>query len=562
MTKNISISSTVLLPMELEGFQKCEANYVPLSPVSFLERAAFVYEKASSVIYGDVTYTWKETYNRCIKLASALSILGVNHGQVVAALAPNVPALYELHFGVPIVGAILSALNTGLDPLTLAITLQQLQPKIIFVHHQHIQTVLEAFRVLSPEKPATPPPRLVLINGKHSATVPSNTLCYNDLLSLGKPDFKIINPNDECDPISINFTSGSTGKPKGAIYSHRAAYLNSLAVIFRYDMRKRPVFLWTVDMFRCNGWCFPWVVAALGGTNICIKEVTAEIIFDSIVIHKVTHLCGSPTILDKIASSITKEQQPIPSPVDLIVAGPLPPSDTILKIESLGFNIHHGYGMTEALGPMTHTSLRTRNEKDNENITCREGTHNILMENVDVKDPETMISVPFDGKTIGEVVFRGNVMMSGYLKNMEGTQKAFKGGWYRTGDLGVRNPNGDIVMKDRVLDSIVSEGDIVSTLEIEQVIKNHPFIKEVAVVGKPNHIVGQSPSAFVTLKDGCSLSSNDIIKFCEEELLPRNMIPIDVVFGILPKNSTGKILKYVLREKAKAIEAITLMNGH
>lgn len=315
-------------------------------------------------------------------------------------------------------------------------------------------------------------------------------------------------------------------------------------------------------MFRCNGWCFPWVVAALGGTNICIKEVTAEIIFDSIVIHKVTHLCGSPTILDKIASSITKEQQPIPSPVDLIVAGPLPPSDTILKIESLGFNIHHGYGMTEALGPMTHTSLRTRNEKDNENITCREGTHNILMENVDVKDPETMISVPFDGKTIGEVVFRGNVMMSGYLKNMEGTQKAFKGGWYRTGDLGVRNPNGDIVMKDRVLDSIVSEGDIVSTLEIEQVIKNHPFIKEVAVVGKPNHIVGQSPSAFVTLKDGCSLSSNDIIKFCEEELLPRNMIPIDVVFGILPKNSTGKILKYVLREKAKAIEAITLMNGH
>ncbi|KAI3699311.1 hypothetical protein L2E82_43543 [Cichorium intybus] len=558
MTKNIHL----LLPMELEGFYQCEANYVPLSPISFLERAAFVYENTTSIIYGDITYTWKETRNKCLQLASALSILGINRGQVVAAMAPNVPALYELHFGVPMAGAILSALNTSLDPPTLADTLQQLEPKIIFLHYQHIQTVLEAFQLLSPEKQA--PPRLVLISERNSSTVPSNTLYYNDLLSLAKPDFKIIYPNDECDPIAINFTSGSTGKPKGAIYSHRAAYLNSLAVIFRYDMRKMPVFLWTVDMFRCNGWCFPWAVAALGGTNICIAEVTSKVIFDSILIHNVTHLCGPPTILDKMASSKTSIQCQIPSVVDIIVAGPLPPKEVISKVQSFGFNIHHGYGMTEALGPMTHRPLRTRNKKDNENmIRCREGTHNILMEDVDVKDPKTMMSVPLDGKTIGEVVFRGNVVMSGYLKNLEGTQKAFKGGWYRTGDLGIRNPNGDIVMKDRALDSIVCEGETVSTIEIERVIRSHPFVEEVAVVGKHDHVVGQTPCAFVTLKDHCSLSSNDIIKFCEEEMLPRNMIPINVNFGFLPKNSTGKVQKFVLREKTKAIEGGGIcINGH
>ncbi|KAL4569081.1 hypothetical protein LXL04_024708 [Taraxacum kok-saghyz] len=554
-------SAHLLLPMELESYRQCGANYVPLSPISFLQRAAFVYEQAPSIIYGDVAYTWKETHDRCLRLASALSVLGVNIGQVVVALGPNVPALYELHFGVPMAGAILSALNTSLDSPSLAITLQQLEPKIIFLHHQHLQTVLEAFRLLPPEESA--PPRLVLITKKNSTTFPPNTLHYNDLLSLGNPDFKIITPNNECDPISINFTSGSTGRPKGAIYSHRAAYLNSLAVIFQYDMRKRPVFLWTVDMFRCNGWCFPWAVAALGGTNICIEEVTSEVIFDSIVIHKVTHLCGPPTILEMIASSNANKQPIISSSVDVIVAGVLPPLEILSKVERFGFKIHHGYGMTEALGPMTHRSIRTSNEKDNDHnnmIRCREGTHNILMEDVDVKDPETMKSVPLDGKTIGEVVFRGNVVMSGYLKNLERTEMAFKGGWYRTGDLGVRNHNGDIVIKDRVIDSIVYKGEIVSTIEIEQVIRSHPLVKEVAVVGKHDHVLGQSPCAFVTLKDDCCLSSKDIIKFCEDELLPPNMIPTHVIFGILPKNSTGKVMKFVLRENAKNIEGNT--NGH
>lgn len=480
-------------------------------------------------------------------------------------MAPNIPALYELQFGVPMAGAILSAFNTRLDPPTLAIKLHQLEPKLIFVDHQFVQTVLEAFSLQSPEKPA---PRLVLIGGKNCTAASSNALNYDDLLSLGEPDFKIIHPNDECDPISISFTSGSTGKPKGVVYSHRSAYLNSLAVILRYDMRKMPVFLWTVDMFRCNGWCFPWVVAALGGTNVCLREATAEAIFHSIVIHKVTHLCGSPIILDKIANSKSTQQRaiPIPAKVDVIVAGPLPPSEIISKVESFGFEIHHGYGMTEALGPMTDRSLRICGEKDSGDderlrIKCREGTHNILMEDVDVKDSDTMISVPSDGKTIGEVVFRGNLVMLGYFKDLERTKTAFKDGWYKTGDLGIRNPNGDIVMKDRALDSIITKGEIVSTMDIEQVIKSHPFVTEVAVVGKPDKIAGEIPSAFLTLKDDCFLSSNDIIKFCEEKLLPRSMVPINVSFGNLPVNSTGKILKYVLREKVKAIEGISCTDG-
>ncbi|KVI02991.1 AMP-binding, conserved site-containing protein, partial [Cynara cardunculus var. scolymus] len=534
----------IFLDMEMEGLYQCEANYVPLTPISFLERASFVYGKSPSVIYGDIVYTWNETRDRCVKLASALSLLGINRGEVVAALAPNIPALYELQFGVPMAGAVLSALNTRLDPSTLTAILQLLEPKIIFVDHQFIQIVLEAFNLMSSGKPA--PPRLVLIGGKNCAIVPSNTLDYDDLLSLGKPDFKIIHPNDECDPISINFTSGSTGKPKGVVYSHRATYLNSLAVIFRYDMRKMPVFLWTVDMFRCNGWCFPWAVAALGGTNVCLRETTSEVIFHSIVIHKVTHLCGAPILLDKIANSKSSEQRPIPTRVDVIVAGPLPPSEIISKVESFGFDIHHGYGMTEALGPMTDRTLRTNDDDNDERvrIKCREGTHSILMEDVDVKDTKTMISVPSDGKTIGEVVFRGNVVMLGYLKNLQGTQKAFNGGWYRTGDLGIRNPNGDIIMKDRASDSITTKGEIVSTIDIEHVIKSHPFVMEVAVVGKADKIVGEIPSAFVTLKEDCFLSSNDIIKFCEEKLLPRSMVPINVSFGKLPVNSTGKILKY------------------
>ncbi|KAK9064973.1 hypothetical protein SSX86_016356 [Deinandra increscens subsp. villosa] len=539
----------------MDGFYQCEANYVPLTPISFLERAAFVYEKSPSIIYDDITYTWKETRNRCVKLASALSIIGVKSKHVVATFAPNVPAHYELQFAVPMAGAIISSLNTSLDPPTLATTLQQLEPKVIFVDHQYIQIVTEAFKLLSP----TPFCLVVLIGGKNYTDVTPDTLDYDDLLSLGKSDFKIIHPNDECDPISVNFTSGSTGKAKGVIYSHRSTYLNSLAVIFRYDMKKMPVFLWTVDMFRCNGWCFPWVMAALGGTNVCLREVKAEGIFKSIVTHKVTHLCGPPSILEKIADLNNNKQGAITTRVDVIVAGPLPPLEVILKVEKFGFDIHHGYGMSEALGPMTDRSLRTSDEKEYHNnelakIRCREGTHNILMEDVDVKDPDTMTSVPSDGKTIGEVMFRGNVVMLGYLKNLEGTQKAFKGGWYRTGDLGIRNPDGDIVMKDRASDSINIEGEIVSTIEIERVIRSHSFVKEVAVVGKSNNdVIGETPCAFVTLKNDCCLRSNDIIKICEDNLLPRIMIPVNVSFGDLPVNSTGKVLKFVLREKAKTI---------
>ncbi|KAF5762482.1 putative AMP-dependent synthetase/ligase, AMP-binding, AMP-binding enzyme domain-containing protein [Helianthus annuus] len=564
--KNIQLLLLILILME--GYSKCEANFVPLSPISFLERAAFVYAKSVSIIYNDVTYTWKETYDRCVKLASALSIIGVTPGKVVATFAPNTPAQYELQFGVPMAGAILCSLNTSLDPPTLATTLQQLEAKVIFVDHQYIHSVSEAIKILSHEKTALASPSVVLIDERNHTIVPSKTLDYEELLSSGKSDFNIIHPNDECDPISINFTSGSTGKPKGAVYSHRSAYLNSLSVIFRYDIKKMPVFLWTVDMFRCNGWCFPWAVAALGGTNVCLREVTAKVIFNSIMIHKVTHLCGPPTILDKIASSKADEQRVIPTRVDVIVAGPLPSLEIILKVEKFGFDIHHGYGMTEALGPMTDRSLTTSNPQENDKdieiqkIRCREGTHNILTQDVDVKDPETMISVPSDGNTIGEIMFKGNIVMLGYFNNMEKTQKVFKGGWYMTGDLGVRNPNGDIEMKDRKLDSIITNGEIVSTIEIERVIRTHPFVKEVAVVGKPDNALGETPCAFVTLKGECTLTGCAIIEFCQEKSLPRNMIPRNVCFEVLPMNSTGKVLKFLLRQKAKTTGSILCGNGY
>ncbi|KAK7826446.1 putative acyl-activating enzyme 1 [Quercus suber] len=498
----------------MEGVIQCSANFVPLTPIGFLDRAAIVYGDEVSMVYGTEKTTWGETHERCIKLASALVQLGISRGDIVAAFAPNVPALYELHFGVPMAGAVISALNTKLDSTMLALLLEQLEAKIIFAYHEFLEVVLGALNIIS-EREGKPPPLVLIAEcDKKSFSIveatPPGSLDYNDLLAMGQADFEIIRPKNECDPISVNYTSGSTGIPKGAIYSHRAAYLNSIATIFRINVREKLVFLWTVDMFRCNGWCFPWAVAALGGSNICLR-------------------------------------------MEIIVAGPLPPPQVVTKVIELGFNVSHGYGMTEALGPAIVTpctpELQYSSTLDEQAKTKRlEGLHNLIMDGVDVKDPSTMKSIAHDGKTIGEVMFKGNTMMLGYFKKPKVTQEAFRGGWYRTGDLAIRHQDGFIEMKDRAKDMIIcGGGEIVSSLEVEVVLLSHPKVFEAAVVGT------NKPCAFVKLKEGCdNCVPEEIIEFCGERL-PKYMVPHSVVFGDLPVNSTGKIQKFVLREKAKTM---------
>ncbi|KAL8103004.1 butanoate--CoA ligase AAE1-like [Apium graveolens] len=531
---------------------QCSANNVmkPLSPISFLEQAALVHAQRVSIIYHNTKFLWTETLQRCLKIASALSILGVHRGDVVAAVAPNIPALYELHFAVPMSGGVLSALNTKLDTTMLASILKQLEAKVIFVDYEFVEVVHAALKTLSLAQ--TKLPILIFIPESDQEVscienLHDGSLTYSSLLVMGQNDFQVVRPEDETDPISVNYTSGSTGKPKGVIYSHRAAYLNALAAIFRFEIKKFPVFLWTVDMFRCNGWCLPWAMAALGGTNICIRNVTTEVIFDAIDHYRITHLCGAPLILNKIAKVPTNYRRKDDYKVEAVVAGALPPVEILSRVLELGFNIMYGYGMTEALGPVIVNKLcNAELSMSTKSIKFTQG----ILEEVDVKDSLSMKSIPADGRTIGEVMFRSNAMMSGYLGNLEKTRKAFEDGWYRTGDLGTRLPDGCIQVKDRAVDVIKYRNEIISTLEIEAVLTSHPMVLEAAVVARPDNVNGETPCAFVKLREECDhdVNGDGIIKFCRE-LLPLHMVPQMVFSDDLPVNSTGKIQKFVLREK-------------
>ncbi|PSS17166.1 Acyl-activating enzyme 1, peroxisomal like [Actinidia chinensis var. chinensis] len=549
----------------MEGTIGCSANYVPLSPISFLQRSAIVYRDTPSLVYGNLCFTWKDTLHRCTSLASALTHLGISRGDVVAALAPNIPALYELHFGVPMAGAVLCTLNIRHDSKMVSVLLKHSEAKIMFVDYQFLDVGRGAIEILS--KTSTNLPQLVLIlESDKSSPTASNTvstngnLDYERLLAMGQPDFEIKWPNDEWDPISLNYTSGTTSSPKGVIYSHRGAYLNSLAAVLLNEMPSMPIYLWTVPMFHCNGWCLTWAVAAQGGTNVCLRTISAKGIFDCISQNKVTHMGGAPTILNMIVNAPAGDRKPLPGKVAVMTGGAPPPPQVLFKMEELGFDVTHSYGLTETYGPGTVCTWKPEWDslppEAQAKIKARQGLHHLGMEEVDIKDPVTMKSVPPDAKTMGEVMFRGNTVMNGYLKDSKATQDAFKGGWFRSGDLGVKHPDGYIELKDRSKDIIISGGENISTIEVESMLFSHPAVLEAAVVGRPDDHWGETPCAFVKLKDGCNASADEIIKYCRDHL-PHYMAPRTVVFDDLPKTSTGKTQKFVLREKAKAMGSLT-----
>ncbi|CAN4083552.1 unnamed protein product [Withania somnifera] len=526
----------------MEGPMRCSANYFPMTPISFLDRAAKVFRDRTSVVYGSsVRLTWEETHHRCLKLASALSQLGISRGDVVATLAPNVPAMQELHFAVPMAGAVLCTLNTRHDSAMVSVLLRHSEAKIIFVDQQLFEVAQGALDLLADAKTK---PLLILIPDPENFPPPAAALNvheYETLLANGRSDFAIKWPLTEFDPISVNYTSGTTSHPKGVVYNHRGAYLNAIATPFTHEMGSMPTYLWTVPMFHCNGWSLTWGLAALGGTNICLRRVSLKDIFENISLHKVTHMSAAPTVLNMIANSLKSDRKPLPHKVEITTGGSPPPLHVITKMEELGFSVSHIYGLTEIHGPCTSCLRKPEWQSlppdERSALKARQG------------------KVPDDGKTLGEIMIRGNTVMSGYLKNVKATEEAFRGGWFHTGDLAVRHPDGYIEVKDRMKDIIISGGENICSVEVERVLFSHPAVLEAAVVARPDDHWGQTPCAFVQLKEGFNVDSEEIINFCRDHL-PHYMAPRTVIFEDLPTTSTGKIQKFVLREKAKALGSL------
>ncbi|KAF8748342.1 hypothetical protein HU200_012939 [Digitaria exilis] len=559
----------------MEGTVLCAANHAPLTPISFLERAALVYPDRPAVVASGPgaapPRTWRETRARCLRLAAALAGLGVARHDVVAVLAQNIPAFCELHFGIPMAGAVICALNSRLDAAMASVLLQHSEAKVVFVDAALLDTAREALRLISQVAGARPP-AVVLIKEvlDDEPPVPSdNNLPYHEYESLldssiaggdggGSPEFAVRWPGDENEPIALNYTSGTTSRPKGVVYSHRGAYLNSLASVLLNDMPAMPVYLWTVPMFHCNGWCLVWGVAAQGGTNVCLRKVSSATIFSAVANHGVTHMGGAPTVLSMV-------RRPLPQtgrPVTVMTGGAPPPPPVLYRMEELGFLVIHSYGLTETYGPATVCTWKPEWDKlpasERAAIKSRQGLHHLGLE-VDVKDPSTMASVPADRCTMGEVMFRGNTVMSGYFKDAAATAEAMAGGWLRSGDLAVRHGDGYVKILDRSKDIIISGGENISTIEVEAALFAHPAVAEAAVVGRPDEYWGETPCAFVKLKDGVAaggVSEEEVVAFCRGRL-PRYMAPRTVVFvAELPKTATGKVQKFTLREKAKAMGSI------
>jgi len=530
------------------------ANYTPLTPVSLIARTAYVYPNQPAVVHGDRRYTWAETYARARKLASALAEAGVGTGDTVAVMASNTPEMVEAHFGVPMTGGVLNTLNTRLDADAIAFMLAHGGAKALITDTEFAPIVEGALARMD-----TKPRVIDIVDALGPGGKTLGSMDYERFIAGGDPEFEWKHPADEWQAISLNYTSGTTGNPKGVVYHHRGAYLNALSNIIDWGMPRHSVYLWTLPMFHCNGWCFPWTMAANAGTNICLRRVEAKLILDSIRAHKVTHYCGAPIVHAMLINAPAAMKEGIAHKVNGLVAAAAPPASVIEGMQTIGFDITHVYGLTETYGPAAvcakhaewdalDIAQRTeRNGRQGVRYTCEEG--------MTVMDSETMEPVPWDGETMGEIMFRGNITMKGYLKNPAATQEAFGGGWFHSGDLAVMQSDGYVKIKDRSKDVIISGGENISSLEVEDVLYRHPAVLAAAVVAQPDPKWGETPCAFVEVKPDAAVTDEELMDHCRRHLA-RFKSPKKIIFGELPKTSTGKIQKFLLRERARSTSAI------
>ncbi|MDR5799158.1 MULTISPECIES: acyl-CoA synthetase [Caballeronia] len=531
------------------------ANYIALSPLSFLERTAIVYPKRTAVIYGNIEQDWRTTYERCRRLGSALASCGVGAGDTVATLLPNVPAMFEAHFGVPMCGAVLNTLNTRLDASAIAFMLAHANVRVVLVDGEFAPLLTAALALLEGTQPY-----VVAVEDETAPSVElAGAAAYEQFLQGGDPCYEWKLPTDEWSAIALNYTSGTTGDPKGVVTHHRGAYLNAINNVIAWALPHHPVYLWTLPMFHCNGWCFPWTIALVAGTNVCLRRVDPSVTWALIRRHKVTHLCGAPIVYSMLLNASSEDRNGIDHPMHGLVAGASPPASVIEGCEENGIALTHVYGLTETYGPAAVCAKqeywKDLSVEERAKLNGRQGVTYPLQQSVTVLDPNTLQAVPADGQTIGEVFFRGNCVMKGYLKNPTATAQALAGGWFHTGDLGVLHPDGYVKIVDRSKDIIISGGENISSIEVEDVIHRHPAVLLAAVVALPDNKWGEVPCAFVELRDGYEVSEQEIVEFCRSRLA-KFKLPKRVCFGELPKTSTGKIQKFQLRDRVQSVNAI------
>ena len=538
------------------GLDKTPANFVPLTPLSFLARTAAVYPHHISAVYESRVFTWAQTYARCRRFASFLAARNIGSGDTVAAMLPNIPAMNEVHFAVPMAGAVLNALNVRLDASSIAFQLDHGGAKIILVDPEFAGVIAEALTLMTGPKPFV----IDVDDAAFAGGKRIGELEYEDALSQGDENFAAQPPQDEWDAIALSYTSGTTGNPKGVVTHHRGAYLNAVSNILAANLGPHPVYLWTLPMFHCNGWCFPWTIAAAAGINVCLRKVDPGKIFELIGKHGVTHMAGAPIVYNTLINAPDAPKGTTARPVVGLIAGAAPPVAVLEGAESIGIKLTHVYGLTEVYGPASVCAEQPGWDDlpadQRAQLKRRQGVPYPLQEAVTVIDPETMQPVPRDGETVGEVMFRGNIVMKGYLKNEEATREAFAGGWFHTGDLGVLDETGYVIIKDRSKDIIISGGENISSIEVEDVLHKHPAVLFAAVVAKPDSKWGEVPCAFIELKDNASATEAEIIAFCRAQM-PGFKTPKAVVFGPIPKTSTGKIQKFMLRDEVKSAKAIS-----
>jgi len=528
------------------------ANFQPLTPLTFLERAASVFPDRTAIIHGRRRWTYAEFYARARRLASALAKHGIKRGDSVSVVLANTPAMLDAHYGVPMTGAVLNSINTRLDATIVAFTLDHAETKVLITDREFSKVVKEAL-ARAKAKP------LVIDYDDPEFTGAGErlgTIEYEDFLAGGDPDFAWQMPADEWDAIALNYTSGTTGDPKGVVYHHRGAYLLAVGNVLTCAMPQHAVYLWTLPMFHCNGWCFPWTVSIVAGTHVCLRWVRAPAMYEAIAANKVTHLCGAPIVMATLLNAADGEKKPLPHQVEFVTAAAPPPEAVLAAMKEAGFNVTHVYGLTETYGPAVvnewHGQWDGLEGGEQAAKKARQGVRYPTLEALDVMDPDTLEPVPRDGQTLGEVMFRGNVVMKGYLKNKSANEKAFAGGWFHSGDLGVIYPDGYVQLKDRSKDIIISGGENISSIEVEDALYKHPAVQAVAVVAKPDEKWGETPCAFVELKPGQNASQDDLVAWCRQNLAAYKC-PRFIVFAELPKTSTGKIQKFKLRDMAKAV---------